>query len=185
MLPTSIAGSIVIGLPGDVSPALDRAHVDLAEGEVAAGHDAAQVVVGAVGAGDVAARAEPAAPASSRISTSAPAPTGPMKPGGPSARLDLLARAWRGAAPSAFAELDLVDAVVAAHEHEHQPLAALAVGDHHGVGLQQRARREAELGGDVGDRRHARAWRPAPAPRRRPAASTGCASALATSTFAA
>ena len=55
MLPTSIAGSIVIGWPSTVSPGLDRAHVGALEREVAARLDAAQVVVGLVGADDVAA----------------------------------------------------------------------------------------------------------------------------------
>ena len=55
MLPTSIAGSIVIGLPVDGVARLDRAHVAALEREVAARLDAAQVVVGLVGADDVAA----------------------------------------------------------------------------------------------------------------------------------
>ena len=51
MLPTSIAGSIRIGVPVDGVPRLDAAHVDALEREVAAGLDAAQVRVGRVGAG--------------------------------------------------------------------------------------------------------------------------------------
>ena len=46
MLPTSIAGSIVTARAADRVARLDGAHVGLAEGEVAPGHDAAQVLVG-------------------------------------------------------------------------------------------------------------------------------------------
>ena len=157
MLPTSIAGSIRIGWPSTVSPASTRADVDPLEGEVAARLDAAQVRVGPVGAGDVAARRRRRA--SSRIGTSAP--TGPMKPAGPMRSLELLRAARAGTrAPSALLQLDLVDAVVAAQHHEHE----LAADDHR-EGLQQRARRHAERAGDGGDRGHARASRPARARR--------------------
>ena len=56
MLPTSIAGSIRIGVPSTVSPCDDRAHVDRLELEVTPGLDATQVDVGPVRPGHVAAR---------------------------------------------------------------------------------------------------------------------------------
>ena len=48
MLPTSIAGSMRIGVPVDRVARLDAAHVGALEREVAAGLDAAQVGVGAL-----------------------------------------------------------------------------------------------------------------------------------------
>ena len=65
-------------------------------------------------------------------------------------------RAGRQRAPSAFVELDLVDAVVAAHEHEHEPAAGVrpvAALDDDRERLQQRARGHAEHPRDVVDRR--------------------------------
>ena len=56
MLPTSIAGSIRILAPPTVSPSTTVRTSARSNAEVAAGHDAAQVQVRAVGAGHVAAR---------------------------------------------------------------------------------------------------------------------------------
>ncbi len=77
-------------------------------------------------------------------------------------------------------QLDVVDAVVAADHDQQQP----AVLDHHGIGLQQRARRHLEAARDVGD--GDQAGRLDELGRGEPAgSSTGCASAVATSTLAA
>ena len=108
-------------------------------------------------------------------------PTGPMKPSGPSEAH--LLRARLAHAPSErVLELDLVDAVIAAHEHEHD--AALAIGGHDGIGLEQPALGHAERVGDLRDARS-----PGVSTRSGAGSSggsaTGCASACATSTFAA
>ena len=88
MLPTSIAVSISIGSPvGRQVASLDRAHVELLEAEVAAGLDADQVGVGAVGAADQARALDRGV-----LETGTSAPTGPMKPTGPSCVGDLLGR---------------------------------------------------------------------------------------------
>ena len=79
-------------------------------------------------------------------------------------------RAGRQRCAERVRQLDLVDAVVAAHEHEHEPAAAVrpvAALDDDRERLQQRARGHAEHPRDVVDRRRARACGPAPA---RPAA---------------
>ena len=125
------------------------------------GLDAAQVAVGAVGAGDVARRG--ATPASSRIGTSAP--TGPMKPAGPMRSRDSSSRAGRNSSPSAVCELDLVDAVVAAHEDQHEPA---PLGD---TGKALSSAPAARPGGRPPPRRSSgRASRPARARRAAPAA---------------
>ena len=117
---------------GQPSPLLHRAHVDPFGGEVALGLDALQVGVRSVGA-----RHQAAQPAQRLV---ADHPDGvadrPDEPGLGAeelAHLGLLRQARRSA--QSVLELDLVEAVVAADEHQHR---VAAVGDH-GHGLDQRA----------------------------------------------
>ena len=136
MLPISIAGSIRIACPSTVSPASTRAHVDLAEREVAPGLDAAQVRVGLVGAGDVGVAVQRVVEQDRRRR---------RRPGrcsrrGPIRSANSSSCAGRNGGAERVAELDVVDAVVAADEHEPQ----LVLADDHRIGLDQRARGHAE-----------------------------------------
>ena len=156
---------------------LDRAHVHLLELEVAAGLDADQVRVRAVGAADVAADRWIAA----SFTTGTSAPTGPMKPAGPIRSPISSARRLAEALAERVGELDLVQAMVAADEHHDH--AALLGDDRYG--FEQGAGGHAERARDV--------RRPSSCPgvgtsrgsSSSGGISTGCGSALATSTFAA
>ena len=106
-----------------------------------------------------------------------------MKPGGPSRALDLLGVRRAALRAQGIGELDLVDAVVAAHEHEHEP--SRRRRRDHREGLQQGTLREPELARDLRDRGQARGGDGAPGAGGARGSSTGCGSALATSTFAA
>ena len=107
------------------------------------GLDAAQVGVLAVGARDVRARLDRVVEQDRHVDADRADVAG-----GP----DPLGELVRARGPELGAErvleLDLVDAVVAADDHQQQP----AVGDHHRVGLQQRAGRHVQAARDVGDR---------------------------------
>ena len=171
MLPISIAGSIRISCPSTVSPASTVRTSTSVNCEVAARLDAAQVRVGLVGAGDVAVAVQRRVHQDRDVGAD---------------RADVARRAdpvrelrlVRGpeALAERVAELDVVDAVVAAHEHEPQ----LVLADDDRIGLDQRARGHAERLADLRDRGLARrglldrrveraaAARPASASRSRP-----------------
>ena len=121
------------------------AHVDGLEAEVAPRLDAAQVRVGRVGPRDVAAARDRPVHEDRRVRAHrADVAGGPDLP-----RELLLARRPERGAAERVAELDVVDLVVAAHEHQDEPA---AVHDHR-VRLDQRARGHAER---VRHRRHRR-----------------------------
>ncbi len=143
MLPTSIAGSMRIGCPFDRVADLDAAHVGALEREVAAGLDAAQVVVLAVGAGHVGARGDRVVEQDRHVRADRPDVAGRAD-----ALLELLRARRAELGPERVLELDLVDAVIAADHHHHEA----AVGDHHGERLEQGALGHAHARGDVGDR---------------------------------
>ena len=128
-------------------PVDDGPDVDALEREVAARLDAAQVRVGPVGAGHIAARARRRS--SSRIGTSAP--TGPMNPGGPERAATSSGCAARNVAAERVRELDLVDAVVAAHDTTSFIASPSTIT---GNALSSAPGGHAELPGDGVDRRH-------------------------------
>ena len=166
MLPTSIAGSIRITPPLTVSPAHHGADVDALVREVAAGLDAR--------AG--ARRARWRRRHSRRRRRRRRAGSASARPPGRCSRAARASppsrRGGRGGSrvPSAVPQLDLVDAMVAADDHE---LHRVAVDDHR-ERLQERARGHAEL---AWRRRRSSSGRASARPRERRAAgraSTGC-----------
>ena len=154
----------------------DGAHVAALEGEVAPRLDAAQVVVGLVRADDVAAVLHGVVEQHRDVRADR---ADEARRADPVADLLVVGGPERGA--ERVGELDLVDAMVAAHEHEHE---AATVRDDR-KGLQQRPR--------VGTprRRATSSIVVAPGVCTRSGSgsgggsSTGCASAVATSTLAA
>ena len=140
MLPISMAGSMRIGWPLTVSPTSTRAHV----AALAAVDGDHVVVVGAVGAR----RRRPARARSRRRRASGRRASAPGSRRGPAARR----RARAEALAQGVGELDLVDAVVAAHEGHDQP----ARLGHHRIGLEHVAGLDAEGVGHGGDRRRPR-----------------------------
>ena len=177
MLPTSIAGSIaIVPPPGADVAGLDRAQVHLLEGEVAARLHPAQVGVGLVGAGDVGVAVDRRVLDHRQLGADRAEEAGRAELGG-----DLvLARLAEGRAER-VAQLDLVEAVVAADEDEDHP----ALLDDHRQRLEEGAGRQPEVGGDLVDLGQARRLDLLRARAAAAAAATGCASALATSTLAA
>ena len=125
MLPTSIAGSILIVRAADRVAGHDGAYVDASNGSRAPAGPRADgrraVGAGHVGPGSTA--------ASSRIGSSAP--TGPMNPGGPSRSATSSGRGGPERRAERVAELDLVDPMVAADHHQLH----LAVVEHDGKAL--------------------------------------------------
>ena len=111
MLPISIAGSISIGCPpGLVVARLDVAYVGFLEIEVAPGLDADQVRVGLVRAGEVARALDRRVLDHRHVGADrADEARGPELLG------DLLDVGWAEIGSERVAELDLVEAVVAAH----------------------------------------------------------------------
>ncbi len=165
MLPISIAGSIVTCAAGDGVAGADRAHVDLAEREVAPRDDAAQVRVGAVGAGDVAAFADRAARARRRVGAgghggaveqdlhASVEADRPDEAGRAEPRGDLLrTRAGRLRSPSTPASLiSLTRWSPRKSTSSMRP----SLSDHDRIGLQQRTLGYLERAGDLGDGREA------------------------------
>ena len=96
---------------GDRSPGLDRADVELLEGEVAAGLDADQVRVGPVGAGEVAAALDRGVLDHGHLGADRA-----DEPGRPELGLDLLGGRLAEVGAERVRELDLVQAVVAADQ---------------------------------------------------------------------
>ena len=123
-----------------------RAHVRAPELEVAARSHAAQVRVVTVGARHVGALGNRLVEHDLDLPVE---PRGADESGRAEARRDLLGMRGAVTRPERVRELYLVHAMVATHEHEHEP-GVLARG-HDGVGLQQRPLLDAERRGDLGD----------------------------------
>ena len=145
MFPTSIAGSIRIGGPGDRVAVDHGPDVDRIEREVAARLDSAEVQVDLVGAGHIAARSDRLVEQDRQIG-----PDRADEPRRPEPRRHLVRVRGAELAAQRERELDLVDAVIAAH---HDDLHRVAVDDHR-KRLEQRAGADLQLLRDGVDRRH-------------------------------
>ncbi len=140
MLPTSIAVSIaIVAAAGRDVAGLDRAHVHPVGLEVARGVDPAQVGVRFVGTGDVGVAGERRV-----LDDRQAAADGPEVADRAELRLDLLTARLAEVGVHPVAQLDLVEAVVAAHEDEDHPPAL----DDDRQGLDEGAGRQPEVLGD-------------------------------------
>ena len=151
MLPISIAGSIRTSWPSTVSPASTLRTSTWANSKSRPGLDAAQVRVGLVGAGDVGIAVQRGV---HQDRDSGPDRADVARRADLLRELDLL-RGPEGDAER-VAELDVVDAVVAADQHEPQ----LVLADDDRIGLDQRARGHAERLGDLRRPSSGPAWTP-------------------------
>ena len=166
MFPISIAGSISIGSPpGEMSPASTERMSTSSKLKSRPGVDPDQVLVGAVGAAEVALALDRRVLDHRHVRADRA-----DEPGRASRSAISSAVAWRNLLAERVRELDLVQAMVAAHEREHE--AALRGDDRDR--LQRRALGHAQRTGDLLDggqpgRRHLRGARRAPG-----GSSTGC-----------